>query len=115
MPFKIPRRSRRVIKKPDVHVCQCIGCSTPKLEGMIMCVRHWRMLPIFHQTRVMQNPEEAAKAAINSIKAIEEEIARIEDKGPFVSEEPRNRTIYNPRKRRWEFADGTPVRKVIDE
>lgn len=37
-----------------MHLCHAIGCTRPVQPRLLMCPRHWRMVPMEIQQRVYQ-------------------------------------------------------------
>jgi hypothetical protein len=69
----------------SVHHCHALGCTEPTKPELLMCYRHWKMVPRDLQRAVWRNYREgqcddkqpsrewfwAAKAAIDAVARIE--------------------------------------------
>ena len=86
---------------PEVHRCHARGCTTPVKPEMLMCLKHWRMVPKSIQRQVWsayragqcddKNPSAswhaAADAAISVVAQTERTIA-IETERIMTRKEP---------------------------
>jgi len=72
------------------HECHAAGCNVPVPPTMLMCAKHWRMVPKAVQTRVWANyragqcddwqiTHEYAEAARAAVRAVAEKERRTED------------------------------------
>lgn len=73
------------------HICHATGCSTPVPPRMLMCLKHWRMVPRSLQDRVWatyrvgqeidKQPSaeylEVQKAAVDWVETAERKLGRI--------------------------------------
>lgn len=51
-PVLVPPPSQSVATVPRAHTCHAKGCSVVVPEKMLMCRRHWRMVPVALQRAV---------------------------------------------------------------